>query len=121
MMKYFSSYFQAPQPVKAYAQNLVEGLLTNTIISQAISDDEAVPKQQQIVQGVQDESVPIEEEEEDDDDDRANEETDISLSLANEDQPDPIMKPLEAVVKSPISSHVETDSLDENSEHAGQH
>ena len=117
MMKYFSSYFQAPQPVKAYAQNLVEGLLTNTIISQAISDDEGPKQQQQIVQGVQDESVPIEEE----DDDRANEETDISLSLANEDQPDPIMKPLEAVVKSPISSHVETDSLDENSEHAGQH
>ena len=91
-------------------------LFTNTInFSHAISDDEA-PKQQ-IVQGVQDEGVPIEEE----DDDRANEETDISLSLATEDQPDPIIKPLEAVVKSPISSHVETDSLDENSEHAGQH
>ena len=117
----FSSLiFQAPQPVKAYAQNLVEGLFTNTInFSHAISDDEAalVAPKQQIVQGVQDESVPIEEE----DDDRANEETDISLSLATEDQPDPIIKPLEAVVKSPISSHVETDSLDENSEHAGQH
>jgi len=111
----------APQPVKAYAQNLVEGLFTNTInFSQAISDDEAalVNPKQQIVQGVQDECVPIEE---DDDDDRANEETDISLSLATEDQPDPIIKPLEAIVKSPISSHVETDSLDENSEHAGQH
>merc|ERR1719242_1372376 len=32
---------QAPQPVKTYAQNLVEGLFTTPIISQAISGDEA--------------------------------------------------------------------------------
>ena len=83
-----------------YAQNLVEGLLTDTI-SRAVSED--------------DNKV---------DDDKANEETDISLSLATEEQPDPIRvsEPSdipEPVVKSP-SSHVETDSLDE-SEHAGQH
>ena len=94
---------QAPQPVKMYAQNLVEGLLTDTI-SRAVSED--------------DNKV---------DDDKANEETDISLSLATE-EPDPIRvsepsdipdNSTEPVVKSP-SSHVETDSLDE-SEHAGQH
>ena len=93
--------FQAPQQVKTYAQNLIEGLISDTI-SQAVSEDEGCSKPN------------------DDEDKAANEETDISLSLATE-EPETEIKPSDdnnIVVKSP-SSHVETDSLDE-SEHAGQ-
>ena len=90
--------FQAPEPVKTYAKNLIDGILSDTI-SKALSDAE--------------------------NDEKNNEETDISLSLATEETKEEIIASgatqflASNCVKSP-SSHVETDSLDE-SEHAGQH
>ena len=85
--------FQAPNQVKTYAKNLVEGILTDTI-TKALSDAE---------------------------DNKEGQETDVSLSLATEEVPE--LQECENVKKigSPSTSHVETDSLDENSEHAGQH
>lgn len=97
------AFFQAPA-VKKYAENLIEGIICDTI-SKALSEDDKCNDQ----------------------------ETDVSLSLATEDtkdteedavqaSADPIMASQdesEAKIKSP-ASHVETDSLDE-SEHAGQH
>merc|ERR1719210_2023081 len=81
----------APPPVKTYAKNLVEGILTDTI-TKALSDAE-------------DNKGDVEQE------------TDVSLSLATEEVPS--LQELEGHVnkKQSPSSHVETDSLDE-SEHA---
>ena len=75
---------QAPPPVKTYAKNLVEGILTDTI-TKALSDAE---------------------------DNRGGDgqETDISLSLATEEVPS---QEMDLGKKSP-PSHVETDSLDES-------
>ena len=56
-------------------------------------------------------------------DNKEGQETDVSLSLATEEVPE-LQESEEHVQKkigSPSTSHVETDSLDENSEHAGQH
>ena len=81
--------------MKTYAKNLVEGILTDTI-TKALSDAE---------------------------DNKEGQETDVSLSLATEEVPE-LQESEEHVQKkigSPSTSHVETDSLDENSEHAGQH
>ena len=119
----FISDFQAPLPVKAYAKNLIEGIISDTITHVPISDDD-----------------DLADEEEDNDKCNINEETDVSLSLetdtavANTAGSGPstavVISGYPASVaaaailaatstKSP-SSHVETDSLDE-SEHAGQH
>ena len=119
----FISDFQAPLPVKAYAKNLIEGIISDTITHVPISDDD-----------------DLADEEEDNDKCNINEETDVSLSLetdtavANAAGSGPSTAVVtsgypasvaEAAIlaatstKSP-SSHVETDSLDE-SEHAGQH
>ena len=103
--QFFCFILQAPEPVKTYAKNLIDGILNDTI-TKALSDAE--------------------------NDDKNNEETDISLSLATEETKEdedntmatvnpvnPVSTSNNVAVKSP-SSHVETDSLDE-SEHAGQH
>ena len=92
----FVCIFQAPNQVKTYAKNLVEGILTDTI-TKALSDAE---------------------------DNKEGQETDVSLSLATEEVPE--LQECEdheipKKIGSPSTSHVETDSLDENSEHAGQH
>ena len=112
--------FQAPLPVKAYAKNLIEGIISDTITQVPISDDDDLADQ-----------------EEDNDKCNINEETDVSLSLetdtavantagstATATSVYPASVASAAILaatstKSP-SSHVETDSLDE-SEHAGQH
>lgn len=113
---------QAPLPVKAYAKNLIEGIISDTITHVPISDDDDLADQS------------------DNDKCNINEETDVSLSLETDTAVANTAGsgPSTAVVtsgypasvaaaailaatstKSP-SSHVETDSLDE-SEHAGQH
>jgi hypothetical protein len=132
--EFFYFLFQAPQQVKAFAKNLVEGLLTDTM-NKAVSDTEENMNKNDII----DYDVDVDEDDLDDDDDKIGEETDISLSLATEEQEQEQKQELEAeksagsgsgsgnnknsaagsLIKSPISSHVETDSLDE-SEHAGQ-
>merc|ERR1712079_588867 len=101
---------QAPLPVKTFANNLIEGIISGTI-TRVHSDDA-----------------------DDDDKNNINEETDVSLSLASEKESETAIGSAVAgrghsasaaaiiaatSTKSP-SSHVETDSLDE-SEHAGQH
>ena len=108
--------------MKAYAKNLIEGIISDTITHVPISDDD------------------LADEEEDNDKCNINEETDVSLSLetdtavANTASSGPSTTVVTSgypgsvasaailaatSTKSP-SSHVETDSLDE-SEHAGQH
>ena len=122
-LTHFFFDFQAPLPVKAYAKNLIEGIISDTITHVPISDDD-----------------DLADEEEDNDKCNINEETDVSLSLETDTAVANTAGsgPSTAVVtsgypasvaatailaatstKSP-SSHVETDSLDE-SEHAGQH
>ena len=105
--------------MKTYANNLVEGIISDSILTRVLSDDA-----------------------EDEDRCNVNEETDVSLSLATEETETAVVttttmgaattagttcSPGSTMMttggatstKSP-SSHVETDSLDE-SEHAGQH
>jgi hypothetical protein len=137
--EFFYFLFQAPQQVKAFAKNLVEGLLTDTM-NKTVSDTEENMNKNDIIDII-DDDVDVDEDDldDDDDDDKIGEETDISLSLATEEQEQEQKQELEAeksagsgsgsgnnknsasgsLIKSPISSHVETDSLDE-SEHAGQ-
>ena len=120
---FFFYYFQAPLPVKAYAKNLIEGIISDTITHVPISDDD-----------------DLADEEEDNDKCNINEETDVSLSLetdtavANTAGSGPSTTVVTSGYPSSVaaaailaatstkspSSHVETDSLDE-SEHAGQH
>lgn len=103
-----------------YAKTLVEDLINDTI-THALSDDNT--KKSAL-------ATTVDHEEE-----KANEETDVSLSLATEepdrvDEADANLGSLNAnekaastrtaSIRSPSTSHVETDSLDE-SEHAGQH
>ena len=59
----------------------------------------------------------------DTEDNKEGQETDVSLSLATEEVPElqECEDHVQKKIGSPSTSHVETDSLDENSEHAGQH
>ena len=122
MFESFISDFQAPLPVKAYAKNLIEGIISDTITHVPISDDDDLADQS------------------DNDKCNINEETDVSLSLETDTAvantagsgPSTVVVTsgypasvasaaiLAATSTKSPSSHVETDSLDE-SEHAGQH